>query len=353
MAQTSDSGTRKAVALLSGGLDSMLAARIVQNQGIHVEAITFFTGFCTDALRQISGLRDTQKHNRHDAIWVAEQLGIRHHVIDVVDAYKDVVLNPRHGYGTHLNPCLDCKVFMVRKAHEWITAHGFDFIITGEVVGQRPKSQTKRVLPVVAAESGADDRLLRPLSARLLPETLPERAGWIDRAALHAFSGRSRRPQIELARQLGLHQYTQPAGGCCVLTEGAYADKLRDLWTHRGKRDYEFDDVMLLNVGRHLRPRPHFKLIISRDEAETQYLEGYRRVFPHLRTLSHPGPLTLIDGNCNDDEDLILAARIAARFSQGRNADWTDIAVIRPGHADLSLTVRPCAPDEIPQAWYI
>ncbi|MGF1644463.1 MAG: tRNA (5-methylaminomethyl-2-thiouridylate)-methyltransferase [Thiotrichales bacterium] len=344
---------RKAVALLSGGLDSMLAARVVMDQGIELEAITFFTGFCTDALRHLSGLRDTPKHNRHDAIWVAEQLGIRHHIIDVVDEYKQVVLNPRHGYGSHLNPCLDCKVFMVRRAREWIAANGFDFIVTGEVVGQRPKSQTKRVLPVVATESGADDLLLRPLSAKLLLETLPERAGWVDRAALHAFSGRSRKPQIELARRLGLNQYTQPAGGCCVLTEAAYADKLRDLWAHRGKRDYEFDDIMLLNVGRHLRPRPHFKLIVSRDAAETQYLEGYRRAFVHLRVLSHPGPLTLIDGNATDDEDLILAARIAARFSQGRAAERVTLAVVRPGLPEEPLEVRPCAPEDISPNWYI
>ncbi len=343
----------KAVALLSGGLDSMLAAKIVMNQGVHVEGLTFFTGFCVDALRHVSGLRDAPRPNRHDATWVANQLGIRHHVADVVEDYKHVVINPRHGYGSHLNPCLDCKVFMVKRALEWMHARGFDFIVTGEVVGQRPKSQRKHTMPIVAAESGAQDRLLRPLSARLLPETLPEREGWVERAALYGFSGRSRKPQIALARQLGLAHYTQPAGGCCVLTDPAYSNKLADLWRHRSTRDYDFDDIMLLNVGRHLRPRPHFKLIVGRNEAENHYLEGYRRRFRHLRVVSHNGPLVLVDGEALDDEDLILAARLTGRFSQGRDAAEVEVSFIDPPRAETVLTVKPAAPDEIPAEWYL
>ena len=170
---------RKAVALISGGLDSMLAARLMRDQGIHVEGINFFTGFCVEGHTHAIRASKQNKPKRNNALWSAEQVGIKLHIVDVIDEYKDVVINPKHGYGAHLNPCLDCKGFMVGKAREWMEANGFDFIVTGEVIGQRPMSQRRDTLPVVARESGAFDRLLRPLCAKLLPETLPEREGWV------------------------------------------------------------------------------------------------------------------------------------------------------------------------------
>jgi tRNA U34 2-thiouridine synthase MnmA/TrmU len=202
---------KKAIALISGGLDSLLAARLIQQQGIHVEGINFYTGFCVEGHTNAIRNRDRSRVKRNNALWVAEQLGIKLHIIDIVDEYKDVVINPKHGYGANLNPCLDCKIFMVHKAYEWIREHGFDFIITGEVVGQRPKSQRKRVMPVIAHESGAEDLLLRPLSAKNLPETKPEREGWVEREALRDFGGRSRKPQMALAREFGFEDYAQPA----------------------------------------------------------------------------------------------------------------------------------------------
>ena len=158
--------TRKAVALISGGLDSLLAAKLIQNQGVEVEGINFFTGFCVEGHTHAIRNRDRSRPRRNNALWVAEQLGIKLHIIDVVEEYKNVVINPRHGYGANLNPCLDCKIFMVHKAQQWIKQQDFDFIITGEVIGQRPKSQRKRYMPVIAEESGADDLLLRPLCAK-------------------------------------------------------------------------------------------------------------------------------------------------------------------------------------------
>ena len=194
--------TRKAVALISGGLDSLLAARLIQQQGIQVEGINFFTGFCVEGHTHAIRKHDRNREKRNNALWVAEQLGIKLHIIDIVEEYKDVVINPKHGYGANLNPCLDCKIFMVGKAHDWIKEHDFDFIITGEVIGQRPKSQRKRYLPVVAEESGADDLLLRPLCARNLPPSRAEKEGWVAREQLQDFSGRSRKPQIALAAEL-------------------------------------------------------------------------------------------------------------------------------------------------------
>ena len=165
--------TRKAVALISGGLDSLLATRLIQQQGIEVEGINFYTGFCVEGHTHAIRKKDKDKVKRNNALWSAEQLGIKLHIVDIVEEYKDVVINPKHGYGANLNPCLDCKIFMVQKAHEWIQANDFDFIITGEVMGQRPMSQRKQTMPIVSAESGADDLLLRPLCAQNLPATKP------------------------------------------------------------------------------------------------------------------------------------------------------------------------------------
>ncbi len=185
----------KAVALISGGLDSMLAAKVVQDQGVHV----------------------------------AEQLGIRLHVIDIVEEYKDILLNPRHGYGQHLNPCLNCKIFMIGRAREWADAQGYDFIITGEVMGQRPKSQRKQAMPLIARKSGVADRLLRPLCAKHMPETLPEREGWVDRSRLHSF--RNRKPQIELARTLA--RYGHGRTERCVSVQVEYPDGRAEVRTIR------------------------------------------------------------------------------------------------------------------------
>jgi len=343
---------RKAVALISGGLDSMLAAKVMLEQGIHVEGINFYTGFCVEGHTHAIRNHEHAKPKRNNALWTAEQLGIKLHIIEVIEEYKDVVINPKHGYGANLNPCLDCKGFMVKKAREWMEAHGFDFIITGEVVGQRPMSQRKDTMPVVARESGAFDRLLRPLCAKILPPTLPEREGWVDRDKLLDFSGRNRKPQMRLAASYGFSDYAQPAGGCCFLTDGNYTRRLGDLWEHRGDRRYELDDILLLKIGRHLRPRPHFKMIVAREEGETNFLMGYRRDFTHLTATSHSGPLVLVEGEIGDD-DLLLAARLTARFGQGRTAERVTVEICPHGGTPRTVEVAPMPPGEIPESWYL
>jgi len=342
---------RKAVALISGGLDSLLAAKVMLEQGVHVEGINFYTGFCVEGHTHAIRKKDKAKPKRNNALWSAEQLGIKLHIIDIIEEYKDVLINPKHGYGANMNPCLDCKVFMVSKAKEWAEENGFDFIITGEVVGQRPMSQRRETMPIISEESGAEDRLLRPLCAQNLPETLPEREGWVNRDQLYDFSGRTRKPQMALAKEFGFDDYAQPAGGCCFLTDKAYSVKLTDLWASRGKRDYEIDDIMLLKVGRHIRPKPNFKLIIAREEGENNFLQGYKKQFITLRTMSHKGPLALLDGTANDEE-LKLAAKIVARFSQGREADTVDVEVAENG-TNKNVTVKPLKADEILDAWRV
>jgi len=343
---------RKAVALISGGLDSLLATRLMLDQGIHVEGINFYTGFCVEGHTHAIRQRRRSTPKRNNALWSAEQLGIKLHIIEVIEEYKEVVINPKHGYGAHLNPCLDCKGFMVGKARKWMEAHEFDFIITGEVIGQRPNSQRRDTMPVVARESGAFDRLLRPLCAKLLPPTLPEREGWVDREKLLAFNGRNRKPQIALAEHFGFRDYAQPAGGCCFLTDENYTHRLSDLWATRGDKHYELDDIMLLKVGRHLRPRPNFKLIIGREEGENNYLGGYRNRFVHMTATSHHGPLVLVEGETSED-DITLAARLTARFGQGRHAEKVTVEVSVPHHGSRLVEVSPLPSEEIPETWYL
>lgn len=343
---------RKAVALISGGLDSLLAAKVIMEQGIHVEGINFFTGFCVEGHTHAIRKKDRARPKRNNALWVAETLGIKLHIVDVIEEYKDVVINPKHGYGKNLNPCLDCKGFMVRKAQEWIEANNFDFIITGEVMGQRPMSQRKDTMPVVARESGAGDLLLRPLCAKHMLPTKPEIEGWVDREQLLDFSGRTRKPQMALAEKYGFTDYAQPAGGCCFLTDAQYSKKVADLWESRGKRDYELDDIMMLKVGRHIRPRPHFKLIIGREEGENNFLSGYRKTYAHMKTASHAGPLVLLDGEMTDD-DIQLAAGIAARYSQGRDEETVSIEYTGKDGVSKIIEASPIAQSEILPSWHI
>jgi tRNA U34 2-thiouridine synthase MnmA/TrmU len=342
---------RKAVSLISGGLDSMLATKAVMEQGVHVEGINFFTGFCVEGHTHAIRKKDKAKPKRNNSLWVAEQLGIKLHIVDVIEEYKNVLINPQHGYGANLNPCLDCKVFMVQKAQQWIQENNFDFIITGEVMGQRPMSQRKDTMPVIARESGANERLLRPLCAKNLPETLPEKEGWVNREELYDFSGRTRKPQITLAEKYGFTDYAQPAGGCCFLTDKSYSNKLVDLWTARGKKEYELDDVMLLKVGRHIRPQPHFKMIVAREEGENNFLQGYKNIFRTMTTVSHPGPLVLIDGVLSE-EDALLAAQITARYSQGREAEQVEVKMTQQGE-EKQFWVKPLLSTEIPKEWHV
>lgn len=331
----------------------MLATKAMQEQGIHVEGINFFTGFCVEGHTHAIRKDKRDKPVRNNSLWVAEQLGIKLHIIDIVDEYKDVVINPQHGYGSNLNPCLDCKIFMVEKAKQWMEDNDFDFIITGEVIGQRPKSQRKETMPIISKESGANDRLVRPLCGKNLPATLPEQQGWIKRDQLFNFTGRSRKPQMALAKQWGIEEYAQPAGGCCFLTDPNYSDKLRDLWANRGEKYYELDDIMLLKTGRHLRPRENFKLIIAREEGETRYMEGYRKHFIWIKTLSHAGPMTLIDGENLSEADIELAARITGRFSQGRNEESITMAIGNKSKKFKEIQVKPMQNEDINPAWYL
>jgi tRNA-specific 2-thiouridylase len=313
---------RKAIALLSGGLDSQLAIAVVRAQGTEVEALHFHTGFSVAERRRRLG----QERGAHgDAIrHSGSQLGVPVRIMDVEQEYIDVALHPRYGYGANVNPCVDCHLFMLRKARQYMAQVGADFVITGEVLGQRPMSQYRRTLRLLERESGLEGLLLRPLSAKLLSPTIPEREGWVDRDRLYAFEGRSRKPQMRLAEEVGLEEYPQPAGGC-LLTDENYARRFRDLVAHTDTETLTPEDMMLLAAGRHFRVSEQVKCIVGREEAENSYLDQVQGDRGRMAARDHMGPVTLVEGVPSDADSRIIA-RITARYSDGR--DEPSVAVV-------------------------
>jgi len=301
---------------LSGGLDSALAARVVQEAGADVTCLHFFTGFCVTGHNSRIGRSDRPVANH--ALHVAAEVHIPVELIDISDDYLPMVMNPPHGYGANMNPCIDCRVFMIDRARRFMEENGGDFVFTGEVIGQRPMSQRRPTLDLIARQTGLEGRLLRPLSAKLLPPTEVERAGRIDREKLHGLYGRTRKPQIELARQYGINEYMQPAGGCCFLTDEAYSRKLRDLFDHMDDGEQlDMDNVYLLGVGRHFRLTPRVKVIVGRDETENHFLEYYARSTWSAVAVDYNGPVVLLYGDPGED-DLKTTASLVARYGQGR-----------------------------------
>jgi tRNA U34 2-thiouridine synthase MnmA/TrmU len=307
----------RALLMYSGGLDSTLAGVLLRLQGIDVVAINMFTGFClTDHKRKMGHTRSDGSPYQNEAIVGAKGLRIPVDVVDVREGYMKVLTEPKHGWGSAVNPCIDCRIHMFSKAHrELLDEYDAHFIATGEVLGQRPMTQMKRQMALIERESGLEGRIVRPLSAALLPETLPERMGWIDREKLLAISGRGRKTQIALAEELGLLDYPQPAGGCCFLTDGNYGKRLRDTIDHKGKESIGYEDVLVLKLGRHFRLPGGAKLIVGRNHEENEMLRVYWTLGTFLRARAHKGPLALFYGG--DDADLALARRIVARYGDG------------------------------------
>lgn len=336
----------KAVGLLSGGLDSTLAARIMLEQGVEVTALHFRTGFSFVERKRVAGRGPAGPSDAERAV---AMLGVSLEVIDVSDEYLPLVLHPRYGYGSGMNPCVDCRIFLLRKAKAWMEAHDYHFVFTGEVVGQRPKSQMRPTLNTVERESGLQGYLLRPLSAKLLKPTVPEQEGWVDRERLYAISGRGRKEQIRLAEQFGITDYPQPSGGCCYLIDQTYSRRLRDFLIHGGPEPLTTDMVQLLAVGRHLRLSSGRKVIVGRHERENEYLAtcGVEGVL--LTTVDHPGPTTLVPGG-PAREEIELAARITAGYSDGRDESAARVEV-RPdseqGEVVEVLTVEPMVLEEM------
>jgi tRNA-uridine 2-sulfurtransferase len=271
----------KALGLLSGGLDSTLAVKLILERGIDVEAINFVTPFC---LCRKGGC---------GAAEAAKTFNIPLKMVSAGTDYLRVVRNPKFGYGKNLNPCVDCRIFMLKKAKRYAREIGAEFIFTGEVLGQRPMSQHKAALALIEREAGLEGKILRPLSAKLLPKTEVEEKGLVDHEVLRDISGRSRKRQIEMTREFNITNYPCSAGGC-LLTDKEFANKLRDLFQH--KKKVTVKEVNMLKVGRHFSFCSN-KIIVGRNEAENRVLlQNKQRMDFYFEVPDCGSPTTILRG---------------------------------------------------------
>ncbi|MGD0827511.1 MAG: tRNA 4-thiouridine(8) synthase ThiI [Desulfobaccales bacterium] len=302
----------QALGLLSGGLDSMLAGAVLRAQGLEVTFICFVTPF----------------YGAARAREAAAHLGLPLKVADLTEEFQPLLYEPPHGFGRGHNPCIDCHALMIREAGTVMAAEGFDLVFTGEVLGQRPMSQNRGSLNLVARESGLGEWLLRPLSARLLRATRPELLGWVDRQRLLNLSGRGRKRQIALAAAYGISRYPAPAGGC-LLTDPGYARRIKELLRQAdqvGRRDLE-----LLRWGRHFRLSGGAKAVVGRTQRENEALAGLAAPADlRLTVEDHPGPLVLVIGQAGDRE-LQEAAGLAAAYSDAPLGAAVRVSVEDPG----------------------
>jgi len=294
----------KALAMVSGGLDSILAAKLIKEQGIEVIGICFRSYF----------------FNEENAKRMTKQIGIQLEVIDFSKEHFEMVRDPKHGWGKNMNPCIDCHSMMMRYSGELLEKFNADFIITGEVLNQRPMSQNRSALDVVKKQSGFSDKILRPLCAKNLKETQMEIDGLVDREKLLDYSGRNRKPQMALAEKWGIKDYPSPAGGC-KLTEPNYSIRLKEILDT--KKDVTEKDIHLLKYGRHFASENKTKIIVSRtgEEGEQikQLLNNKDMMF---FTSKFNGAMVIIpEGNNPTEDDLVFACRLATRYSKGKDEE--------------------------------
>ncbi|PIP20406.1 MAG: tRNA 4-thiouridine(8) synthase ThiI [Candidatus Omnitrophica bacterium CG23_combo_of_CG06-09_8_20_14_all_40_11] len=294
----------KAITLISGGLDSTLATRLIQDLGIELIALNTVSPFCLCNRRSSRGCL-------YGANSVAKALALKLISIDVSQEFIGIVKKPKHGYGSNMNPCIDCRILLFKKAKEAMEKEGALFVITGEVLGQRPMSQKLNTMRLIEKESGLSGLVLRPLSAKVLEQTIPEKQGWIGRDKLLAISGRGRREQIALAGKLGLNDYPQPCGGC-LLTDPEFSRRLKDLFKYQ---EFNLEDIQLLKIGRHFRLNDTTKLVVGRNEKENERLLNLARENDYLfmPTDELAGPISLGRGILS--EELIkLSCSITCRY---------------------------------------
>jgi len=292
----------RALALVSGGLDSALAVKLVQEQGIEVVGIFFLDPFSKYERESVPN---------SPAGKIARQLGIELVIVEQGEEFLEMVKNPRYGYGRSANPCIDCRILRLKRAGEMLKELSAKFIITGEVVGQRPMSQRREIIKLIDKETGLGKIILRPLSARILNPTLAEEKGWVDREKLLGLIGRSRKLQFHLAEKYGLKDFSSPAGGC-LLTEEGFGRKVFDLIHHQP--DFALDDVRLLRLGRHFRLSPQAKLVVGKNDRENKKIISLALPGDVLiHTDGVPGPTGLVRGKFTE-QDLKLAQEILAYY---------------------------------------
>jgi tRNA U34 2-thiouridine synthase MnmA/TrmU len=317
----------KALGLSSGGLDSILSGLILRDQGVEVEWISFETPFFT----------------ADNARKAALTTGIPIIVRNITPEYLNMLKNPPCGYGQNMNPCMDCHALMANIAGQIMRQKGFDFIFSGEVAGQRPMSQVGHALRYVEKRSGVDGYLLRPLSAKVLPETIPEKEGLVDRSRLHGITGRSRKPQMALAAHYGVSDYPSPAGGC-LLTDKGYSGRLKDLFAHQAA--FSDSDLAALACGRHFRLCPEAKLIVGKNKADNQRLSeiAAAETFTTLKMKDLPGPTCLLAGT-PDEGILMLAAGICAGY--GKAVEEPVQVIAASGRETRVIPILGIPPDRV------
>jgi len=327
---------RTAIALFSGGLDSTLAIRLMQVQGIDVQAIHFTSPFF--------GVSPDSDCGKYDARRAAEMIGVPLTIQNLGEEYLEMLRKPSHGYGKAVNPCIDCHAYFLRKAKELMLSSGADFVITGEVLGQRPKSQRRDALAIVERDGELQGLLLRPLSAKLLPLTIPEKEGWVDREQLPSIKGRSRKLQIQLAAELGVKEYPNPAGGC-LLTELSYESKVRDIFDHSEK--LKARDFRMLRIGRHFRLDGSTRLIIGRDNKENDLLfESRKEGETAFRWDEGGSPLGLLIGHVSP-EKLETAARILLRYTRCEKGVSARLRIISGNEENLYSCSHEFTEDDV------
>jgi tRNA U34 2-thiouridine synthase MnmA/TrmU len=299
----------KAVALFSGGLDSILAVKLIQEQGIEVRGVNFRTPFF--------GLDKNLASIKY--------LDIDLEIIDITQELLEVLRNPRYGFGKNMNPCIDCHILMFKKAGEYMTKIGASFILSGEVLGERPMSQNRNSLSRIERESGFEGRILRPLSALLLAETIPEKEGLVDRNKLLDISGRSRKRQMELAVKMGIEDYPSPAGGC-KLTEPAFSKRLRDLFT---QENFSLKEIELLKLGRHFRLSKDIKLVVGRNKEENEQLQNFFQDGDFLfKAKNLKGPVSLLKKVSKVGDGLLdKSCQITARYCDRNEEENEEVSI--------------------------
>ncbi|OQB14235.1 MAG: hypothetical protein BWY16_00176 [Candidatus Omnitrophica bacterium ADurb.Bin205] len=326
----------RAIVLVSGGLDSILAAKIIKDQGIGIIPLNFKTPFYHIKPHSYNG-SDLAEFTRNT-------LGEELRVEDIDKDFVELLLKPKYGFGTHMNPCIDCKILMLLKSKELMQEFNAKFIVTGEVLGQRPMSQYRQALKRIEEDAGLQGLLLRPLSAKNLIPTVPEKEGWVDREKLLNISGRSRRLQIDLAARLGISGYPNASGGC-LLTDRQFSERLKDLIRHR---EPSLRNIELLKVGRHFRLGEHTKLIVGRNEKENNYLEERAAAGDYLFVTGEnvAGPVCLGVGDFSE-EQIMLSGRIACRYYDLRENGAKVFCRHIFDKKSLSLSVTPLGEDDL------
>ncbi len=336
----------KAVALISGGLDSMLAAEAVKRLGIEVHGVNFYTGFgSVDQRMRVDGEKSAASNKKLESSVqkTSTELEIPVETLDVSAEFLEMVTNPKHGYGANVNPCIDCKILMLREAHKYMIKIGAKFLVTGEVVGQRPMSQHRNTMRHIEKEAGVAGIVLRPLSAKILEPTAAETEGYVKREELFAISGRGRNPQLKLVNEFGIKNYPRPGNDCCFLIDQSYAVRFFDLMKHRQVKSVSMEDVIRLRLGRHFRIKETHKIIIGRNEAENGLLEKYvGDGMALIKAVVEIGPVGLMEG-VFDESDTALAASIIAGYGKGKLLTSVEFNVRADG-AEKIISVKPADP---------